>query len=424
MFGKKKLPFDKERLYQEIRARLLREEAEEDDPALEETVMEHVETPEGENWVKAEKKDTPARRPLANPESMPQKKEKAKAKTPLIEIKMPKKAFPVKTVEKKAEKKAPPKPLTKEEKEKLIRSSLDGMYEVYTDRESAPAKRFSGKEIARYAVLFLCIFGFLTAGVFVFQKLYDYYRSYVVYSGLREMVSQEDYFKDEYLKKTVGCINSLTPQDILDGKKEEISGGGETFTDAQENLVSKVRQLKKINPDTAGWITIGGTVVNYPVVWSEIKNYYLHRDFYGKVLSGGTIYMDERCDPNPAENLNTVIYGHNMTDGSMFASIHDFSTPSVFYNTTIELTTPEGIFIYKPFSVHESDAYDNYFETDFVSPEDFLQFCEQMSFISLYQTEYTFDKNTRIVTLSTCTNDQSSRNGRFAVHAVLTKVIR
>lgn len=420
MFGKKKTPFDKERLTKEILRRLGRgDDSDEEDPVEEETVLEHVDEIEG--LVRGEKK---GRRLLADPEAMPKKKEVKEEKAKPAPLSIPLIPFiPVKKVEKKAEKKAPAKPLTREEGERLIRKSLDGMYNVY-DSEKGEARRLSHKEIARYVVLFLCIFGFLAAGVFVFQKLYDYYRSYVVYSGLQEMVSQKDYFSDEYLKKTLSCATSLTPQDVLEGKKEEHTGGSEVFTPEQENLVSKVRQLQKINPDTAGWITISGTVVNYPVVWSEIKNYYLHRDFYGKVLSGGTIYMDERCDISPAENLNTVIYGHNMTDGSMFASIHDFAQPSVFYNTTIQLTTPDGIFVYKPFSVHESDAYDNYFETDFISTEDFLYFCEQMSFISLYDAQYEFDKNTRILTLSTCTNDQSSRNGRFAVHAVLVKVIR
>ena len=189
-------------------------------------------------------------------------------------------------------------------------------------------------------------------------------------------------------------------------------------------MVGKIHQLKNINPDTAGWITISGTVVNYPVVWSETKNYYLRRDFYGKYLSGGTLFIDERNASNVAENKNTVIYGHNMKDGSMFASIHDFANASAFYSATIEIATEEGIFVYKPFSAHVADAYDNYFETDFVSDEDFIHFCEQMAFISIYETDYTFNKNSQILTLSTCSNDESAKDDRFAVHAILVQVIR
>ena len=337
-------------------------------------------------------------------------------------------------LEKKKKKRAVPKAeKTKEDpflaspehraKQDKIRESLDGMYEVYGDKKQGP-KGLKKQDIIRYAVLFVCIFGFVSAGAFVFTKLYDYYRSYVVYSGLQELVLSEDFFQDEYLKKTTASAISKTPLSILNGEvtREEEEQG--VFSEAQQNLVNKIGQLKNINEDTVGWIKIDGTVVNYPVVWSELKNYYLHRDFYGKNLSGGTIYVDERNDKEITLNRNTVIYGHNMTDGSMFASIHDFVNASTFSSAKIEITTEEGVFIYTPFSVHESDAYDNYFETNFVSDEDFVNFCEQMKFISIYETDFEFDKDSRIITLSTCGKDEREKNDRFAVHAVLTKVIR
>lgn len=306
----------------------------------------------------------------------------------------------------------------------VVRSSLDGMYGVSRKEEGQTKKKLGTMEIVRYGILFVCIFGFFSAGYFVFSKLYDYYRSFVIYSGLQEMVAEPDRFADMYLKKALTDTQTLTPEDILAGK---VAGGGSqsgTFSQEQETLVQKIGQLKKINPDTTGWISIEGTVVNYPLVWSKTRNYYLHRDFYGKKLSGGAIYMDERNSPDITKNRNTVIYGHNMSDGSMFASVHDFSSASVFYGVTIQIATQEGIFIYKPFSVHESNAFDNYFETDFASDEDFINFCEQMAFISIFETDHSFDKNSQIITLSTCMTNQNTTDGRFAVHAVLVEVIR
>jgi sortase B len=306
----------------------------------------------------------------------------------------------------------------------MVKKSLDGMYEVYEDPAKAKKNSLSRSDLIRYGILFVCIFGFLFEGAFVFTKLYDYYRVWAVNTKLQEMVSKKDYFQEEYLKKTSTNIISLTPQDILSGKTEQDGNESTTFSEEQQNLVGKITQLKAINPDTAGWITIEGTVVNYPVVWSETKNYYLRRDFYKKVLSGGTLFIDERNSSLIEENRNTVIYGHNMTDGSMFASLHDFASSSVFYSATIQIATENGIFIYEPFSAHESNAYDNYFETNFVSDEDFINFCEQMQFISLFQTDHAFDKNSQIITLSTCASGSSNKDDRFAVHAVLTRVIR
>jgi hypothetical protein len=96
----------------------------------------------------------------------------------------------------------------------------------------------------------------------------------------------------------------------------------------------------------------------------------------------------------------------------------------VFYDTKIHITTEQGVFIYTPFSVHESHAMDNYFETDFVSDEDFLDFCEKMAFISIFETEVTFNKSSQLITLSTCMDNESATEQRFVVHAVLTQVIR
>jgi len=431
MFGRKKLDefYDDDSFLGRLKAAQDEDEEATDtetDSSPDEIKMEHAEEPE---LVKAKGK-TPSRRPLANPEAMPKRapKKKSEKKKPSVDEKKPdlKKilqftVLPVKKEEE--EKKAPPKPLTKEEKEKQIKDSLDGMYDVYKDPEHAPEKKIATGDLVRYAVLFACIFGFFTAGIFVFGKIYSYHRTYVINTRLQELIASTDRFQDEYLKKNAACVNSLTPQDILNGKKEETTGG-ETYTEKQQNLVNKIHQLKQINPDTAGWITVSGTVVNYPVVWSEAKNFYLKRDFYGKSLSSGTLYIDERNSPTVADNRNTVIYGHNMSDGSMFASLHDFSSATLFHSAVIEIATADGIYVYKPFSAHESDAYDNYFETDFASDEEFLTFCEQMSFLSLYQTDTTFDKNSRILTLSTCKNENGSRDRRFAVHAILIKVIR
>ena len=431
MFGKKRLGsfYDDDSFLDHLKEEQTKEEklngAEDSDS--EEIKMEHAEKP---SLIK-EQSTAPNRRPLANPESMPKKQAKKKTsekKKPASNENRPDKKgifpftiIPVKKVEE--EKKAPPKPLTKEEKEKQIRDSLDGMYDVYKDPELSPEKQVAPADFLRYAVLFICIFGFFTAGIFVFGKIYSYHRTYVINTRLQELVNSVDRFQGEYLKKDLACVNSLTPQDILNGKKEETTGG-ETYTKEQQNLVNKLYQLKQINQDTAGWITIDGTVVNYPVVWSETKNFYLKRDFYGKSLASGTIYIDERNSPNIAENRNTVIYGHNMSDGSMFASLHDFTSATLFHGATIEIATEDGIYVYKPFSAHESNAYDNYFETDFASDEEFLTFCEQMAFLSLYQSDVSFDEDTRLLTLSTCKNESGSRDRRFAVHAVLVKIIR
>lgn len=76
------------------------------------------------------------------------------------------------------------------------------------------------------------------------------------------------------------------------------------------------------NSDYFGWLTIPDTIISYPVMYSPGNpERYLHTDFYGNYSFSGTPFLDARCDPNDG---NLIIYGHNMTNGSMFGSLKRF----------------------------------------------------------------------------------------------------
>lgn len=331
--------------------------------------------------------------------------------------------------EKKEEEPLPPSvPKAPEENPALSKErldeELDGKYGVWREKQKNRKKKLGGREIFSYAFLFLLVFGFLFGAYFVGTKMWDYYLANKLNSELQQLIKEPDRFEAEYLAKSPASPQTFTLLDSLNGNTSGNFLQGGALNAEQQNLIGKISRLRSINSDTAGWITISGTVVNYPVVWSAQKSYYLHRDFYGKTLTAGTIYIDHRNSRILSENRNTVIYGHNMNDGSMFASLHDFSNPSLFQRARIEIATEDGIYVYTPFSVHPSDAYDNYFETDFKNDADFIDFCATMSFISTIQTDFEFTPESRIITLSTCMDNLNATDGRFAVHAVLTQIIR
>ncbi len=358
----------------------------------------------------------PSEKEASAPESYRQKKKKKEAKR--APEKTPLSAAPEKPV-----KKMPPIPAPEKAPDTEFSRSLDGEYGVWQDPEKNKKRAFSLQDKIRYAFLFVSIFGFLFAGFLVGRKLYSYYEASALYQDLRDMVNQTDRFAESYLPRNPSSVESLKISDLLSGKTVSSNGGSTAMNSAQQNLVSKLNNLRAINSDLAGWITISGTVVDYPVMWTQTKSYYLHRDFYGNYLSSGTLYIDNRNSRDLSQNRNTVIFGHNMTNGSMFASLYDFSSPTLFYGARIEIATTDGIYIYTPFSVHESNAMDNYFETDFVSDADFLDFCEELQFISLQPMEHEFTRDTQILTLSTCTNNHGA-DQRFVVHAYLSQVIR
>lgn len=190
----------------------------------------------------------------------------------------------------------------------------------------------------------------------------------------------------------------------------------------QEGMLTEYKLLYEINNDMVGWIQIEGTEINYPVVQSPYKkNFYLRRDFYKKSATCGTIYVREECDVlAPSDNL--TIYGHNMSNGTMFADLHLYEDKSfweenryVFFDTLYEYHTYEifAVFISSAninagaFSYHTFDNAD--------SEESFNTFVDTCRRMSLYDTGITPQYGEKLITLSTC--DKSIEDGRLVVVA-------
>ena len=199
---------------------------------------------------------------------------------------------------------------------------------------------------------------------------------------------------------------------------------GNVYHDEQDRHVddqflirNQLTTLKSINPDIYGWIKIDGTRVDYPVVQGKDNDYYLHYTFKKEYLYSGTLFVDYRNSKSLLRNYNTVIYGHNMTDGSMFNTLYNFKDRKFFENGLIEVTTDEGLFVYEVFSAHVVNEKDPYFVTLFEDEEEFINFAEVMQMQSIYSKNINFAANDRVLTLSTCTNVRNYE--RFAVHARL-----
>ena len=96
----------------------------------------------------------------------------------------------------------------------------------------------------------------------------------------------------------------------------------EILSDQETPLSSS--ELAEINPDYRAWLTVFDTAIDYPVVQGEDNAYYLHRSFYGEENYAGCIFLDARNSPDFQDPF-TLVYGHNMRDGSMFGSLRNLS---------------------------------------------------------------------------------------------------
>ena len=179
--------------------------------------------------------------------------------------------------------------------------------------------------------------------------------------------------------------------------------------------------LKAINPDVVAWIKIYGIDVEYPVVKGNDNEYYLNHNLKKEKNSGGWLFADytNRFD---GYDKNIVIYGHNMKDGSMFGKLKKVlwkEWQDDEKNLKIIFIDETGTYIYEVFSTYSYKAEDYYITTDFSSDASFLKFATSMKERSIYDFGVDVTKDDKLLTLSTCYND----NGiRLVVQAKLVKV--
>ena len=163
--------------------------------------------------------------------------------------------------------------------------------------------------------------------------------------------------------------------------------------------------LREINPNIVGWIILEGTQINYPVVQGEDNVYYLNRLYDGRWNPSGTIFMDYLNNSN-MRDFHTILYGHHMQDGSMFAAIEFYLTQPDFINNHpyIFFITPEREYVIKPFIGYKEFAYGDHitWQLDFEDDAEKQEWLNQRMERSEFSRNMEILPSHRFVTLSTC----------------------
>lgn len=208
-------------------------------------------------------------------------------------------------------------------------------------------------------------------------------------------------------------INKFMQYNKADKVYEEIN----EIKESQQKNPNKSIDLSYINEDYRGWLDVDGTNIHYPIVQTTNNDFYLNKDINKNLLESGSIFLDFQNDN--FNSPNTIIYGHNMRNGTMFAQLKKFKDEEFFnkYNT-ISISKPGGsILKYKIFSAYVTDSSNIYNNTSFTSTEDFNSFLDKIKKDSLFKSEINVDSNDKILTLSTCSYEFA--NARMVVHATL-----
>lgn len=180
------------------------------------------------------------------------------------------------------------------------------------------------------------------------------------------------------------------------------------YNDADKvyNLIREEKEesdnLFEKNIDYRGWIKIDNTNINYPILQGQDNEEYLYKDINNEYIVSGSIFMNYLN--NGFDDQNTVLFGHNMKNGTMFANLKKYKEEDFFYNNNdIEIELSNGQYLkYKVFSVYITDINDNYTKTSFEDKDEYKEFLERIKNKSIYKSDISVNENDKIITLSTC----------------------
>lgn len=237
----------------------------------------------------------------------------------------------------------------------------------------------------------------------------------MLYLGYMEGVREEKALKS--LAETVDSADIAVPPYSDDISSEIIE---EPESEEPEILI-QYRELYEQNEDMVGWIQIEDTEINYPVMYTA-DDFYLNHSFDKMKSQSGVPFIDKRCEVEPF-GTNTIIYGHNMNNGTMFAGIIRYKDmnyykehPIIHFDTLYEKQE------YEIFAVFESKVYrksDKVFKHyNFLNAEnelDFNEYINSVKALSLYDTGVAAKYGDELITLMTCS--YQTENGRFVVVA-------
>lgn len=280
-------------------------------------------------------------------------------------------------------------------------------------------KSLDRKKLKRYLLpcmmLFFSAIFLISAGVLVKRALED-----------RQQAKQNDYLASLVQQEQQQAQVQRPPISSGDSYTEPLSAFVEIthpVTGEPIQILREYASVYQLNPDMAGWLNIPNTTLNYPVVQTpDEADYYLHRDFYDNNSRHGTVYAHAQANLQTPSDIVTL-YGHNMNDGSMFASLHKYADKE-YYNTNpyIYFDTLYAHRTYQIMSVFEIDIsdtnfdYHNYVDTNAFSFQNFVDNCEELA---LYDTGVSAKYGDKLLTLSTCDNDYASDDIRFVIVAKL-----
>lgn len=278
------------------------------------------------------------------------------------------------------------------------------------------------KKLLINGLLVLCSVVILVLTVMMVKALLEYRESRKEYDALKEYIFVEDN-SQEASKSTQESEAVKKEPGKTDSKDKENSANATDKAEESEKVLVKKEptcaltidfaSLQEINPDVKGWIYLDALNISYPIVQGENNDEYIYTTVMGTANNSGSIFM-ESLNAGDFSDSHTLIYGHNMKDGSMFGKLKRLYDQD--YIDKMEeipafwIITPSGTYRYDIFSIHTTPAAGETYTIysgagDAVA--DYMNSMARKTGVEL--SKRTYNSTDKVVTLSTCTGSDEYR---------------
>lgn len=226
-------------------------------------------------------------------------------------------------------------------------------------------------------------------------------------------------------EQTTKINEATSTREVSDNTDTQVIASGEP-DDAPYWKYLKVKlldvdfsELRAINDETAGWISLSGTNINYPYVQTTNNDFYLKHSFDKSYNTAGWVFEDFR-NKNDGSDKNLILYAHGRNDGSMFGTLRTILTNGWRNNSnnyTVRTANDSELALWQVFSVYRIEVTTDYIQTNFANDAQFEKFINMLKDRSVQDFGATVSGKDQILTLSTCYNSKE----RVVLHAKLIK---
>ena len=235
--------------------------------------------------------------------------------------------------------------------------------------------------------------------------------------------TKDNKFSNEILKD-VNELVEVKEETTDEAKKEEdetkidVSDPYWDFINTSFLSIDYSKLIEK-NKDIIGWVKVNSTNINYPVVQYSDNEYYLTHDLYKNYNGGGWVFLDYR-NKNDFNNKNSIIYAHGRENKTMFGTLKNILNKEWYQNKdnyVIKTSSLSGSYVWQVFSVYKTPNTNDYIKTNFNADSEYQTFLNLITKRSIYNFNTNVTINNKILTLSTCFDD----NSKVVLHAKLIK---